>query len=118
MKFEVQIEPLPQSRPRFSRGKVFEPARMTAYKAAVSKAAKEEMKDFQPFSTALSCKIKLYRKFKSTSRRFGDADNHAKAVLDACNGIIWNDDAQIVSLTAEKYQSTLPRVEVEVTELN
>ena len=32
-----------------------------------------------------------------------DADNAAKLVLDACNGLIYRDDAQIVSLRVEKW---------------
>lgn len=31
-----------------------------------------------------------------------DADNLAKAILDACNGILWRDDAQLVQLAVEK----------------
>lgn len=32
----------------------------------------------------------------------GDVDNYAKAVLDACNGLLWRDDRQITSLIAAK----------------
>lgn len=31
-----------------------------------------------------------------------DADNLAKAILDACNGLLWMDDAQLVQLAVEK----------------
>lgn len=41
-----------------------------------------------------------------------DADNIIKAVLDALNGIAYEDDAGIVSVTAKKYYSSEPRVEV------
>lgn len=41
-----------------------------------------------------------------------DADNIIKAVLDALNGLAYDDDARIVSVTAKKYYSTEPRVEV------
>lgn len=113
MKFEVPIEPLPQSRPRFGRGKVFEPARMKSYKAAIKEKALAIMAGNAPITNAVKIKLKLFRKFKATSKRFGDADNLAKAIMDACNGVVWKDDAQIVSLTAEKFQG-LPRVEVEI----
>lgn len=37
----------------------------------------------------------------------GDLDNLLKSVLDAGNGVIWKDDAQIISLKASKlYQLT------------
>ena len=111
----MKIEPLPQSRARFGRGKVFESARMKEYKSEVRQAARSAMKDQQPLSAALSCRIKLWRKFKATSRRYGDADNHAKSILDACNGVIFADDSQVTALTVEKYQGT-PKIEVEITE--
>lgn len=41
-----------------------------------------------------------------------DADNIIKAVLDALNGLAYKDDSAIVSVSAEKYYSTNPRVEV------
>lgn len=112
--FTAAIEPLPQARCRFGRGRAFEPARMKEYKAAVEKAARAAMKNQQPTTAAISCKLRLFRKFNAISRRFGDADNLAKSIMDACNGVVWKDDAQIVSLTAEKIKSTVPRVEVEI----
>lgn len=44
-----------------------------------------------------------------------DASNIVKAVEDALNGIVWNDDSQIALLTAHKVYSTDPRVEVSVS---
>lgn len=41
-----------------------------------------------------------------------DADNVAKAVLDACNGVVFRDDSQIVMLTATKAFSDEPGVRV------
>lgn len=114
MKFSVAVEPLPQPRPRFGRGKVFEPAKITTYKAEIKSAAQKVMGELLPISMAVKVQLKFYRKFKAASRRFGDADNLAKAILDACNGILWQDDSQIVSLSTEKFQSAEPRVEVEV----
>lgn len=35
-------------------------------------------------------------------RRKRDADNVAKAVLDGLNGILWDDDTQVVELTTTK----------------
>lgn len=34
-----------------------------------------------------------------------DIDNLVKAVMDACNGELWEDDAQVVRLRAEKFYS-------------
>lgn len=42
-----------------------------------------------------------------------DVDNLAKLVMDACTGIIWLDDAQVVELVAQLYrQDPSPRTEL------
>lgn len=47
-----------------------------------------------------------------------DAYNVAKIVLDALNGVAWDDDAQVVSLTVSKLNRTRSpeRLSVSVTE--
>lgn len=37
-----------------------------------------------------------------STRATGDPDNLAKAVLDACNGVLWIDDAQVIDLHVRK----------------
>lgn len=43
-----------------------------------------------------------------------DGDNLAKAVLDACNGVLWSDDAQVAILTVTKQYAITPGVAVRV----
>lgn len=45
-----------------------------------------------------------------------DADNLAKSVLDALNGVAWVDDSQIVRLKAEKKYSRDPYVFINIHE--
>lgn len=45
-----------------------------------------------------------------------DADNVAKAILDACNGVVFRDDAQVVMLAATKAFSDEPGVRVVIRE--
>ncbi len=47
-----------------------------------------------------------------------DLDNLDKAVRDACNRIVWLDDAQIVQATTSKGYSISPRVQITVTPLD
>ncbi|WP_324295211.1 RusA family crossover junction endodeoxyribonuclease [Limosilactobacillus reuteri] len=47
-----------------------------------------------------------------------DTDNYIKSTLDGLNGLLWEDDNQIVKIVAEKYYSDHPRVEIEVRDLN
>ena len=43
-------------------------------------------------------------------------DNIEKAIMDALNGLAWNDDAQVVQKFAMKVYSDDPRVVVEIEE--
>lgn len=47
-----------------------------------------------------------------------DADNHAKQHLDALNGVVWVDDARVVSLHVLKLQGREPRATVTVWPLH
>lgn len=46
-----------------------------------------------------------------------DLDNICKAILDALNGIAYDDDRQVVVIYASKHYSENPRVEVTLEEL-
>lgn len=118
MEFIINADPLPQPRPRFSRGRVYQPADITRYKECIKQKAMELANIPAPLEGKLKCTLKFFRRFKNTSRRYGDLDNLAKGILDALNKIIYADDAQIVSLTAEKYQSDVPRIEISISEVS
>lgn len=50
-------------------------------------------------------------------RRMGDLDNTSKVLLDALNGIAWNDDSQIVELHLYRFDDkNNPRVEVTIVD--
>lgn len=66
----------------------------------------------------VSAVVRIYRRFKTTARNFGDADNHLKACLDALNKITYLDDSQICRCVVEKYRDkNNPRVEIELEEI-
>ncbi len=46
-----------------------------------------------------------------------DIDNLTKAILDALNGIAWNDDAQIAEISARKIWSKQDQIEVKIMEI-
>lgn len=46
-----------------------------------------------------------------------DVDNAAKLVMDAGNGVIYEDDAQIAELVVSKYYSDEPRTEIFIARL-
>lgn len=112
IEMKIECEPLPQSRPRLGRGRAYEEPRIKAYKQLISLHARKVMQGRKPMQGALKVRLYIYRKYKVTSRRFGDFDNHAKAILDALNGICFEDDSQIVSAEIHKVQSAAEGVEI------
>jgi Holliday junction resolvase RusA-like endonuclease len=50
--------------------------------------------------------------FRSTAR--GDWDNFGKAISDACNGVLWADDAQVCEAHVKIYECPRGQERVEV----
>lgn len=103
-----------QPRPRFTRnGAVYEPKRAREYKAAVAAAYMEQVGYKFDDNAQLFVSIAVERELPKALQRkktevvqpdIGkpDVDNIAKAVLDALNGVAYNDDAQVVWLFCGK----------------
>ena len=111
MKMTIDIEPKPAPRPRFGKC-AYMPAEYKSYKAAIGALVNAKVQG-TPLTENLKLQITFRRKYKIQSRRFGDIDNLVKGVLDACNGILFLDDSQVVSLMAEKVQSALVGIDIE-----
>ncbi|MEF7475244.1 RusA family crossover junction endodeoxyribonuclease [Pediococcus pentosaceus] len=135
IKLTIPSEPIAQGRPRFvSRGKfvsTYDPPKSKAYKELVAQYAREQyhgepldcplyivLNVFRPVQKSIS-KIERARRLSGAHRPTvkPDIDNLFKAVTDACTGIVWKDDNQIVSTKSDKFYSEEPRVEIYVEEL-
>ena len=86
----------------------------------------EPVEQARPRATRTKYGIRLYDLKKERSLRLSgshrpvvkpDTDNYIKSTLDGLNGLLWEDDNQIVDLIAHKYYSDNPRVEVEVNKV-
>ena len=119
IEFTVPGRPVPMARPRVTAHGTYTPKRCRDYKTAVAIAAKAAMCGKEPLEGAVSCWIDLYfdipqsytqgkklaarhNVIKPVGRNTGDADNHAKAILDALKGICWADDSQVTRLMVFK----------------
>ncbi len=69
-----------------------------------------------PFTGAIKISVTVTRNLKPSSRNYGDADNHLKAVLDALNGICYLDDAQVTQAEVT-LQRGAPCVKIELEEI-
>ena len=135
MRFEFDISPVEQARPRATRmGKgirLYDPKKVTVFKRQLGMLAKQQMLDrgLDPFDGPLEVRMEFYRPVqasvskKERYRRLSgvhrptvkpDLDNYIKSTSDALNGILWADDNLIISLEAKKFYAEKPHLTVEI----
>jgi Holliday junction resolvase RusA-like endonuclease len=107
-----------QARPRFSKFGVYKVKADKEYEAALGRAyidaggqsfGNKPVQVFVDIQRALPKSTPKYIKSQVDVQKF-DLDNMLKSVLDALNGLAWEDDKQVVRITAQK----LPRVHQEL----
>ena len=118
--FTITGEPQGKARPRVTRNGTFTPRKTAEYERRVRQSYREQCGDMYYGESALIVTIAArFLTPKSVSRkkresmlagiiqpkRKPDADNIAKAVCDALNGIAYRDDSQITCLIVEKQYS-------------
>ena len=135
IEFFVPGAPVGKGRPRAARrgaGVVmFTPEKTADYESLVAATAGNAMRAHQlldgPLEAVLEMRFPVPASWSKARRARAlagaewhtskpDADNVAKAVLDACNGVVFRDDSQIVMLTATKGFSEAPGVRVVIRE--
>ncbi len=135
MRFEFDIEPVEQARPRatrFGKGiRLYDPKKVAVFKRKLGMLAKQQMLDrgLEPFDGPLEVCMEFYRPVqasvskKERARRLSgahrpivkpDLSNYIKALEDGLNGIIWTDDNLIISLEAKKFYAERPHLTVEI----
>jgi Holliday junction resolvase RusA-like endonuclease len=128
--FTVGMKPAGKARPRFTRfGHAYTPESTARAEAMIGYAARNVLRGKQPAAGPVRVSITAYVQLPaSTSKRKAfvmlgspvckkpDADNIAKLVLDALNGVAWVDDKQVYSVSAEKYYSTDNKINVSIWE--
>ena len=135
MKIIIKItgKPIAKKRPRF--------ARRGKFVAVINDQETEEGRFFwelknqfknPPFEKALVVRMWFYMPIpKSLSQKKRaqieqgliphtkkpDIDNLQKFAFDCCNGVIWKDDSQIISVKADKLYSDIPQTEIYIEEV-
>ena len=136
IEFFVPGPPVGKGRPRAARrgaGVVmFTPEKTVGYETLAATTAGNAMRAHQlldgPLEAMLEMRFQVPASWSKARRARAlagvewhiskpDADNVAKAVLDACNGVVFRDDAQVVMLTATKQFSETPGVRVVIREV-
>ena len=129
--FDVWGKVSGKGRPRFTRdGHAYTPKGTRDYERSIREAFENAPgRPPEPFSGQIAVCIMTYRQLpRSTPKSVirepdthkPDADNVAKVVLDALNGVAWLDDAQVTSLTVLKLDRMREpeRLRVSITELD
>ena len=115
-----------QARPRFTgkrrKGKkqAYEKPEDTAYKKSIAKAYREAANGVF-FTGEVTLTIHVYRKMPKSKKGDNepdiykpDVDNIAKAVMDALNGVAYEDDKQVFCLSICKHKRVKSRLNDEL----
>lgn len=134
IKLTFDFPPVAQARPRATRFgrsiRLYDLEQVHVYKAQLAESARF-MYHGEPLTGPLKVELWFYRPVqKSLSKKErslrltgahrptvkSDVDNYIKSTLDGLNGLLWEDDRQIVDIIAHKYYSDRPRIEIELEE--
>ena len=74
------------------------------------------MRGQAPLTGAIKIQVDVYRNLKPESLKFGDADNHLKAIMDALSKIVYQDDRQVVDATVRLHKGE-PHIDIELEEM-
>lgn len=121
LSFVVRGPPVPWERVSFGKSengtrKGFIPKKTAAYeKLVAAHAVSARLRMEWPWNDRGARFGLVVRVFRS--RSVGDWDNYGKAISDACNGVLWVDDRQVVNGSVEIIQCSKgeERAEVEVS---
>ena len=111
--FFVEGRPVPQERAGSNRGRRYDPPRSSAWKEKVAWAARQAM-DRPPTDKAVEVTCRFWKEGVKVEVWIlpdvvgyglrGDVDNYSKAIFDGCEGIVFENDKQIVLQTTAKFQ--------------
>ena len=122
----LRINPVPASRPRVSKFGTYYPKRHKAFQSAALALLSELREKGNLPGVPMTGRLRLRVIFNVTRPKTtkllsprGDIDNYCKILMDCCNGIVWEDDHQVVSVCAVKeFTSREGWIELWITEVS
>lgn len=128
-------KPFGKQRPKFARmgkfTKAYTPKETVNYETLVKLRFMAGYPNQVPLTGPINLSITIYQQMPKKSKKITammesndirpttkpDIDNVIKIIGDALNGVAYVDDKQIVMVYAQKFYSTIPRVEIEIGEI-
>jgi len=122
MNFIIMGDPVAKGRPRLGRFGTYTPTKTREAEDRIKSEIQfsaDKVKSKIYLEAAVSLEINFYVKIPKTKKRGypvsrPDVDNYSKLIMDACNGILWNDDSQVITLIARKHYHENPHTEISV----
>ena len=117
IKIDFPVIPVAKARPRIGKNGAYTPKKTFNYEMQLALYARRAMSKSQPLRCPLRVTLKFYVPIPMSKpkiwQRFAheqdiyptgkpDIDNYQKALIDACNGIVWEDDALITDCIVSK----------------
>ena len=118
--FQVAAIAVGKQRPRLGRGRVYTPKETVDFERLIGWEAKLAMKGRRPTHAPCVASIRITRKRPKKTKLYapaGDTDNFAKSILDGMNKIVFDDDKQIVTVTATKHWGNCDMITVMIAEI-
>lgn len=134
VRFTAYGNPCAKERPRVANNHAYTPRKTKEQEEKIAWMYKSVYRSFKfPKGVPLKIEVDMYlaipasetKKAKDAMRsgkirpvkRIIDTDNGVKLVMDALNGVAYEDDSQIVEIVGRKFYSDVPRTEVCITRL-
>ena len=133
--FKIEGVPVPKGRPRFARRgnyvQTYTDKKTMSYEELVAFTAKQAMGSGKlingPVEMFLYIRLPVPKSYtkKATKdcleglvrpTKKSDIDNYVKSLMDGMNGVVYEDDSQVVDLHVRKVYSEIPGVDVCVLE--
>lgn len=129
--YTINGECIPKGRPRFTKkGYAYTPKKTREYETKVKTTLKAQgaKKSARPLKVDIEIHrgyLKSWSKKQRASAEQGklypitrpDLDNYIKSILDGADGVLFEDDSQIIELTARKVYNREPKVIIRVEEI-
>jgi len=115
----LPVDPTPKGRPRFTQqGRVYTPKRTKSAEDLIKEMARQQYRN-GPIKGALSVLVVFtIKRPKSVKRDYPtvkpDLDNCLKLLLDALNGITYDDDAQIIEINVSKKYGQVGNIFIDI----